>query len=325
MKQWHCLVGGQQYGPISEEKLREWIGQGRVKLSDYVWCEGMDEWKFLKDVPELNVGVVLPPPFTGTLPRPRGGSGGNTPNSQITDRALDSLRGKWGLSIGFCLLWGVMAMICQMIPYVGGWVWLVLAGPFLLGSVIYFLHITRGRDGDLGQLFAGFKQFGQALGVHILSGIFVFLWTMLALLPGLVIVLIAMATLRAAPDEESLFILLPLILLGILPPIIVSIVKRLSYSQALYLVADNPKLKILEAIRTSQKMMAENKGKLFCIDLRVFGWSLLCLLTLGIGFLWLAPYANALYAAFYNDLLPPDSGGAVASTPDAPQNGPGPW
>lgn len=41
MKQWHCSIGGQQYGPVSEEDLRSWAVTGRIKPTDYVWSEGM--------------------------------------------------------------------------------------------------------------------------------------------------------------------------------------------------------------------------------------------------------------------------------------------
>ena len=36
--------------------------------------------------------------------------------------------------------------------------------------------------------------------------------------------------------------------------------------------------------------------------LRFIGWVLLCILTLGIGFLWLSPYIQISYAKFYEDI-----------------------
>ncbi len=44
MAQWHAQIGGQRYGPVSEEEMRSWIAQGRVKPTDYVWSEGMANW-----------------------------------------------------------------------------------------------------------------------------------------------------------------------------------------------------------------------------------------------------------------------------------------
>ncbi len=42
--------------------------------------------------------------------------------------------------------------------------------------------------------------------------------------------------------------------------------------------------------------------KYFTLSLRILGLGLLCILTLGIGFFFLMPYAEVLYAAFYSDL-----------------------
>jgi uncharacterized membrane protein len=49
-------------------------------------------------------------------------------------------------------------------------------------------------------------------------------------------------------------------------------------------------------------MMDGYKWKYFCLGLRFIGWALLCVLTLGIGFLWLSPYIQVSYAKFYEDL-----------------------
>ena len=47
-------------------------------------------------------------------------------------------------------------------------------------------------------------------------------------------------------------------------------------------------------------MMEGNKWKLFKIMLIILLLAIVCILTLGIGFIWLAPYQNAVYAKFYN-------------------------
>ena len=80
MKQWHCTVGGQQYGPVSEEELRSWVATGRIQPTDYVWSEGMTDW-----VPASTVegffpagfaaaGAVAAPPVGGGLRPHRGGA-----------------------------------------------------------------------------------------------------------------------------------------------------------------------------------------------------------------------------------------------------------
>jgi uncharacterized membrane protein len=49
-------------------------------------------------------------------------------------------------------------------------------------------------------------------------------------------------------------------------------------------------------------MMQGHKGKSFCLYLRFFWWSLLCILTFGIGYLWLGPYVQIAKANFYDDI-----------------------
>ena len=47
--------------------------------------------------------------------------------------------------------------------------------------------------------------------------------------------------------------------------------------------------------------MDGHKMDLFLMSLSFIGWALLCILTLGIGFLWLFPYINVSIAKFYQD------------------------
>ena len=176
------------------------------------------------------------------------------------------LRGRWGVAIGFGLLFLLLIMATAMIPYVGGLAGLIIDGPLYVGSAMFFLtFIRRGRP-EIGMLFGGFKNFGNALGAYLLMALFTFLWMLLLIVPG--------------------------------------IIAAYRYSQTFYLLADNPRLGPLEAIRASTAMMRGRKWKLFCLNLRFVGWSLLCLLTCGIGYIWLMPYASVSFSRFYEDLHP---------------------
>ena len=77
MRQWHCYVGGQQYGPVSDDVLREWTASGRLKPTDNVWTEGMEQWLPAEQVSELFDGVTAPPPLPATCPAGSGSSGGS--------------------------------------------------------------------------------------------------------------------------------------------------------------------------------------------------------------------------------------------------------
>jgi uncharacterized membrane protein len=70
-----------------------------------------------------------------------------------------------------------------------------------------------------------------------------------------------------------------------------------------YIVKDNPGIGANDAIEMSMKLMNGHKFELFYLHLTFIGWGILCLLTCGIGFLWLQPYIYTAQAEFYHDLL----------------------
>jgi len=80
------------------------------------------------------------------------------------------------------------------------------------------------------------------------------------------------------------------------------VMAALSLSLTYFALNDHPQETALEALNHSNKLMKGHKWKLFCLFFRFFGWGLLCILTLGIGFLWLWPYMAAAHAAFYDDI-----------------------
>ena len=83
--------------------------------------------------------------------------------------------------------------------------------------------------------------------------------------------------------------------------IVPGIVAALSYSMTFYILADEPDINAKEALEKSKIMMDGHKMDLFLLGLSFIGWALLCILTLGIGLLWLIPYMNVSAAKFYQD------------------------
>ncbi len=66
--------------------------------------------------------------------------------------------------------------------------------------------------------------------------------------------------------------------------------KYYSYCMNLYILANNPKIKIKKALSLSIKITNGYRGNLFLLDLSFLGWYLLCCLTLGIGLFFFLPY-----------------------------------
>ena len=190
-------------------------------------------------------------------------------NRILMQQARESLKGKWGLAVGTFLVYILILILIPYFPYIPWWVaWiisLIISGPMYVGISIFSLALSRNRDPRFSQIFDGFKNFDVSLGAYLLYMIFIILWTILLIIPG--------------------------------------IIATLSYSMTYFIIAEDDSIGPLEAIRKSKQMMYGYKWKMFCLALRFVGWFLLCILTFGIGFLWLIPYWFISYAKFYDDLV----------------------
>jgi len=144
----------------------------------------------------------------------------------------------------------------------------ILSGPALVGFSVYLLDVVendKSKGDQLELLLAGVKNnFANALIAFILQMIFVFLWSLLFLIPG--------------------------------------IIKALAYSQVFYVLAEDPSLSPTEALSKSQELMRGHKMRLFWLSLTFIGWFILGILTFGIGLIFVIPYYQTTMAYFYVDL-----------------------
>ena len=191
-------------------------------------------------------------------------------NNQIMKEAQESLKGKWGISIAACL---IVTIITILVSYLGGYLineeWggnilsLFIVPPVGVGIALFFLNIYDGSKLEIKTIFNPFKE----------------VWFNSVL---------------------AYFMMIVIIVLGSILFIIPGIIASLMFSQVLYILAEDNKIDPFNALVKSKKMMEGNKWKLFKIILRILLLAIVCILTLGIGFIWLVPYQNAVYAKFYN-------------------------
>ncbi|MCX6154537.1 MAG: DUF975 family protein [Candidatus Kapabacteria bacterium] len=186
-------------------------------------------------------------------------------NAELMRQARESLKGKWGLAIGTFVLLFIIEIIIGVIPILGTIATLIIGGPLELGMIIFCLNIARNNRADVAQIFEGFKRFGPALVAYILVAVFTLLWMLLLIIPG--------------------------------------IIAALAYSQTFFILADNEDINPRAAMKQSRMMMDGFKWKFFCLECRFIGWAILCILTLGIGFLWFMPYVTISMTHFYEDLV----------------------
>ena len=93
-------------------------------------------------------------------------------------------------------------------------------------------------------------------------------------------------------------------------------------SMYVYVSEERPDLGARQCLKESRRLMKGHKWQLFCLDLSFIGWMLLCILTLGIGILWLSPYQYTAHAAFYEDLVAAEAAAAdpFATVEPVPEN-----
>jgi uncharacterized membrane protein len=189
-----------------------------------------------------------------------------TANRDLMLQAREALKGRWGLAIGANVIYLVIAIAAQSIPKVGGGIGIIVGAPMLVGISGFFLCLARKQDAQLVQIFDGIKKYWVCLGTYLLALIFTLLWSLLLIIPG--------------------------------------IMAAYSYAMIYFILAENDSIGPLEAIAKSKEMMRGNRWKFFCLFLRFWGWGIVCILTLGIGFLWILPYLYVAFARFYDDLKP---------------------
>jgi uncharacterized membrane protein len=194
-------------------------------------------------------------------------------NALLMKEAREALIGKWGLAVGTFFIYILITIILSRLHNTGSLISLIISGPLMLGMAVFSISIARKKEARLEQLFEGFKRFGKSLLVYLLIVIFTLLWTLLLIVPG--------------------------------------IIAGISYSQIFFILADDESISAKEAMKKSKQMMYGYKWKYLCLGFRFFGWGLLSILTLGIGFLWIFPYMYVSMAKFYDDI----SGKSVSQNP----------
>lgn len=184
---------------------------------------------------------------------------------ELKTLAKQQIKGHIGVLFLISLVFFGISALAGMIPMVGSLVMaLVITPAFSIAMIVIYLNLTKNMTPEIGELFAHFNKFWSAFKICWLNGLFVALWSLLLVIPG--------------------------------------IIKAYSYSMALYILAENPEIGALEAINRSKAMMDGHKMERFVLDLSFIGWHLLGAVTFGIAYVWVIPYISATTANFYNSI-----------------------
>lgn len=131
------------------------------------------------------------------------------------------------------------------------------------GFSLVCLNAARRLPASAGTLFDGFSVFFRVIWLNVVIGVFVFLWSLLLIVPG--------------------------------------IIAGYRYRFALYILLDDPTKGALECIRESKELTCGHKGELFVLDLSFLGWALLG--AIPFVSIYTTPYMTLTDVNFYRAIL----------------------
>ncbi len=178
--------------------------------------------------------------------------------------AKEQIKGNIGILFVIILLNMLVSGGLSAIPVVGTVAGMLVSGALSLAMIDIYMGLIDGKKPEIGDLFSRLKDFWPAFKVTFFTGLYVFLWCLLLYVPG--------------------------------------IIKACAYSQAMYIMAEDPTMGARDALKKSEEMMKGHKMEYFVMILSFFGWAILGALTLGILYIWLMPYISATFANFHKSL-----------------------
>ncbi len=143
----------------------------------------------------------------------------------------------------------------------------IVTGPLLVGLSSLFLINSRTQDNiQLDNLFRPFKEnMGRNVLLGILKSVYIMLWSLLFIVPG--------------------------------------IIKSLSYSMSEFIAVDHPEYTASECLDASRDLMNGHKMDLFILNLTFIGWYLLGACVIGFGSYWVQAYMYSARAVFYRQII----------------------
>lgn len=181
---------------------------------------------------------------------------------QIRQESWQALKGNRMMAFVLSIVFGLITSVATSMVVVE----ILAGGALAIGYAYAMTQLYRKGNYNLKDLFHGFTSdnFVATIGLFIKKRIFISLWSLLLVVPG--------------------------------------IIKTFSYSMAEFIMADHPEITSKQALDASRKLMDGKKGKYFLLQLSFIGWELLSILTCGILFCWVIPWVEAAKANFYESI-----------------------
>ena len=198
----------------------------------------------------------------------------NERTKTIKRMALHTLNGRWGEAFKVTLLmYAITTLPSAVIPFVMNTAFTasalnvyttVVSGPMTLGICAYFLQVFRQKESGIEDLLAAFNYMWKSFVLLVLIVVRTLLWSFVFIIPG--------------------------------------IIAAFRYSQAFFILADNPQKTPGQCIEESKFLMVGNKAKLFFLELSFIGWAILATIPTGIGSLLFGPDPSQITYAIGADV-----------------------
>ena len=146
----------------------------------------------------------------------------------------------------------LLNMLIQAVLYIVG-----------AGFLIFIFNTVKNVGAVYGNLLDGFGLAAKLILLALLEGLFIFLWTLLLFIPG--------------------------------------IIAAYRYRMAKFVLLDHPDMDVMDCIRASKQMMHGHKWECFVLDLSFIGWAILAAIPY-VGYavrIWTVPYFNTTYVLYY--------------------------
>lgn len=235
-------------------------------------------------------------------------------SSELKLMARRALRGNYGNASGAVLVMYIVSLLC-LIPF-----GIVIAFASLAGGngdggvlaaalcvpaavIVYFLvllvlsvgylrlcyQIAVGAESDMNDLFFvlknHFTRYIGALFLLMLCGI-------LACMPGFLLWFLLLEAGNIVGGA----------VLGYLLVLVLFVVVMCRYAMALYIMVENPQMRVREALQASRELMRGNVWRMIKLEFSFFGIYLLGMITFGTGYIWILPYISCTNALFYLEI-----------------------
>ena len=188
---------------------------------------------------------------------------------ELKKDAKSKLKEYYARSIVVVLLWGIIFIISIFlefrVPVLGKIISWVLTCIFVFGYYYYFFKISSSEEATINDLWSLTNMGLKYFCVTFLKKLFIFLWTLLLIIPGYI--------------------------------------ASYSYRLAYYIILDDPDISCMDAIKLSKELMNGYKKDLFILDLSFILWIIASILTCGLLLLYVIPYMAITEANFYNYVI----------------------